>query len=169
MSLTGKSWIFGISRLAESLLSLSGGRCAARWLAVPLLTILSCDVALASDVHRTRQAWRSVRDSLSAGSEDPRGCAAIPGWAQPAVSATFGREDPAYHARPFSEGWRAANERHRFRVDFSGGGLTVDSDEDQVAVGLRAIGYGDALVPVQDVSPSAERNRVEYRRERLVE
>jgi hypothetical protein len=109
--------------------------------------------------HSTK---RSVAETNS-------GLLGLPANAQGPISATLGKKDFSYQVRPSNAGFRGENPRQRLIVDFTEQGAELRSHDLRWALSTRAYGYGDTLQPLKAVTPQADANRVEYRRNGLTE
>lgn len=103
------------------------------------------------------------------GSPARPGLDALPPVLQAALSGTVGEERPAYHATGSSERVRLQNEANGFTADFTRAGLELRRGGARLRIALDRMGRGDRLDPVSAASPTAEANRVEYRRGPLTE
>ncbi|HUH81980.1 MAG TPA: IPT/TIG domain-containing protein [Solirubrobacteraceae bacterium] len=99
-----------------------------------------------------------------------RGMVALPATLRGPVSAAMGADDPAYLVTPRSGGRLAARTpAEHLSSSFGASGVTVRSATARLSLGLRAVGFGTALVPLAPVAPSAHANHVLYSRSGLAE
>lgn len=98
-----------------------------------------------------------------------RGLEAVPLAARGPVSEALGRDDRAYHVRRSAGALRLANRGQRLAASFGAAGVRVRSGGARLGLGLRALGYGEALPPVGRALPRAHANRVAYRRGALTQ
>jgi FG-GAP repeat protein len=87
-----------------------------------------------------------------------RGLASLPLAAQGSVSATLGRDAPAYRLR----GLRAVNPAQHLRSSFSRRGVTVASNTAQLGMSLSGYGRGSTLRSLASAVPRVRANRVSY-------
>jgi hypothetical protein len=97
------------------------------------------------------------------------GLSSLPVEAQASISAALGRDLPTYQAWTWPGRIEADNARHKLAVNFTSEGAEVRSGSRSFKIALLGYGYGDALEPVQTAAPTANFNRVEYRRGALRE
>ena len=95
--------------------------------------------------------------------------AVVPLAAQLAVSRGLGREDRAYWVRRARGGLRANNPGQRLTGRFRRDGVLVSTGSTSVRISLSGLGRGERLSPVTGARPTANRDRVSYRRKSLVE
>ncbi|MDE2180364.1 MAG: hypothetical protein KGJ40_05895, partial [candidate division NC10 bacterium] len=95
--------------------------------------------------------------------------AALPLPAQAAISAALGRDDHAYHAAQSGQGLRLQNPRHHLTADLTPAGLTLHTGPHTWGLHYQSAGYGAARVSASTALPTAQANRVEYRRGPLTE
>jgi phosphodiesterase/alkaline phosphatase D-like protein len=126
--------------------------------AVALLSMLLV-VALSGGLSGERS---SLLPSAHAGASSRKGLTSLPLPAQGPVSAALGADDPAYRVSAWSGGFSAVSPAQRLRERFGRTGVHLSSGAIQLAVGLRAVGYGSSLQPVGSVTPRATANRVLY-------
>jgi trimeric autotransporter adhesin len=88
----------------------------------------------------------------------------LPSTAQSNISAALARENPAYYARSVGADLVADNAAQKLRAHFSASGVQVRSAGSVWKLALSGYGYGNNLIPLQKAVPSANQNRVEYRR-----
>jgi len=98
-----------------------------------------------------------------------RAFARLPWPARAAVSSVLGREDRGFRAVASAGGVGIENRRHGFKARFGPQGVELHAGEARLDLALRAAGYGDSLLPVGAAVLRAEANRVEYRRDGLIE
>ena len=95
---------------------------------------------------------------------------AFPPKAQSQISARLGRNGADYKARPHGKGFRFCDSTGRqWSADFNSAGMKVASQSSAWKMSLRTYGYGTALKTFSRSSPTAERNRIEYRRGSVTE
>ncbi len=104
-----------------------------------------------------------------AAAESPAGPAKLSQDAKAAISASLGRERPAYHAVTAGDTLRAENRDHGFSADFTSDGVRVRTGTATWGWQLLGIGYGAAPSAVRAATPQATGNRIEYRRGTLTE
>ncbi len=126
--------------------------------AVALLLTLLC-VALSGGLAGERS---SLLPTVHAGASSPKGLTSLPLPAQGPVSAALGADDRAYRVSAGRGGFSAVSPAQRLRERFGRTGVHLSSGAIQLAVGLRAVGYGSSLQPVGSVTPGARANRVLY-------
>ena len=102
-------------------------------------------------------------------SHDTKGLSSLPAMAQGPVSEALGAERPAYWARPAAGGFSAASAAQHLRARFYRNGVSFSSGAAQLALSLRAVGYGESLRALPAVAPLAKANRVSYARAGLTE
>ncbi len=95
--------------------------------------------------------------------------ASLPLPAQAVISATLGKEDPAYHAVAEEKGLHLTNPRHGLTAAFTASGVEVQRGTARWAMTLTGYGSGPSLSPVAPAVPRAQANRVDYRRGPLTE
>ncbi len=88
----------------------------------------------------------------------------IPLTAQPAISATLGKDDAAYHFQATEAGWAAAHAQQALTARLTDAGATIEVNDARLTMQLVAYGYGDTLTPAMHTVPQANANRVEYAR-----
>lgn len=93
----------------------------------------------------------------------------LPLPAQAAVSATLGKDQPAYYAKQQGAGFTFENPRHAFTATLTAEGLALKQRGGTVTLQLSGIGYGSPSQRVRNTAPLARANRVEYRRGPLTE
>ena len=93
----------------------------------------------------------------------------LPEEAQSTISAVLGRDLPAYTARTASHAIELTNPRQQLAARFTDRGIELHSGAAEWGISVQAYGHGDALQTVQSVDPTAQQNRVEYRRGGFVE
>lgn len=89
----------------------------------------------------------------------------LPVAAQGPVSATLGRDQPAYRVL----GLRAVNPAQHLHVVFARRSVTVSSSGARIGMTLSAYGYGDVLRALGSVTPHVSANRVGYNHGPLTE
>ena len=93
------------------------------------------------------------------------GLESLPLAAQGSVSASLGKDTPAYRL----EGLRAVNPSQHLHAHFSRRGIMVASGTAQLGMALSAYGHGSTLRPVGPAVPRASANRVRYARGAVAE
>jgi len=93
----------------------------------------------------------------------------LPDEAQSSISATLGRDLPAYCVKPAGDDFVMENPQQQLSAQFGAGGVRVRQGGASWAIAVRAYGYGDASRPMPSAVPIAQQNRVEYRRGLLTE
>jgi hypothetical protein len=93
------------------------------------------------------------------------GLASLPLAAQGPISATLGRDAPAYRL----EGLRAVNPAQHLHARFSRRGIEAASGSVQLGMTLSAYGYGSTLRRAGPAVPRASANRVRYEHGELTE
>jgi hypothetical protein len=83
---------------------------------------------------------------------------------QGAISATVGRDDPAYWVHRLAGVAALANPGQHLTARFMPTGAGVSTGDARWGLGLAGVGHGDELEPVPAAEPVAEANRVSYRR-----
>ncbi|MPZ21891.1 MAG: hypothetical protein GEV06_29070, partial [Luteitalea sp.] len=104
-------------------------------------------------------AWGEERVTISG----------LPAAAQATIADRIGRDDRRYHATTAAGGVKVENPAHGLAVDFARGSVSVTHAGERLGFTLEGVGYGEALEPVEAVTPTATANRVEYRRGALTE
>jgi trimeric autotransporter adhesin len=94
---------------------------------------------------------------------------ALPAVAETRISAVIGRNQSAYRAERWPAGFRVENLRNALSADFSTAQVAVSARADHWAMKLSGYGYADKLRPASPVAPTADADRVEYRRGVLTE
>jgi nucleoside-specific outer membrane channel protein Tsx len=97
------------------------------------------------------------------------GLSSLPPDAQGPISAALGKDDSGYWVRRNAEGFGGVNPRHTLVAEFTKHGIEVRSHNLHWGMETRGYGYGDALHAIGAVAPWAESNRVEYRRDGVME
>jgi hypothetical protein len=93
----------------------------------------------------------------------------LPADAQGPISVALGKDDSGYRIHPSANGLRGENVRQALVVEFTQRGAEVRSHNLRWGLETRGYGYGDALHSVKAVTPQANANRVEYRRDDVTE
>ena len=97
------------------------------------------------------------------------GMAGLPAAAQAQISAEIGADERAYHAVANRQGFRVDNANHEVSAEFGPAGPEFRHGANRWGVSLRGYGYTGALLDAGESVPSANANRVEYRRGVLTE
>jgi hypothetical protein len=97
------------------------------------------------------------------------GLSGLPASAQGPVSAALGKDNSRYWVQGRAGGFRAENPRQAMHADFTQQGAEICSQSLRWGLEVRGYGYGDSLQPVNAVAPTANANRVEYRRDGMTE
>jgi trimeric autotransporter adhesin len=92
------------------------------------------------------------------------GLSTLPLAARGLVSAALGAHSSGYDVGASTRGLEARSSAEGLRMRFGLSGVQVRSGDIQVGLGLRAAGYGDSLEGFRPVVPTAQANRVIYRR-----
>ena len=85
------------------------------------------------------------------------------------ISAALGKDHSAYWVRPTANGLRVENQRQALLAEFTREGAELRSQNLYWGLKTRGYGYGDAVRRIKMVAPQGNANRVEYRRDGLVE
>jgi hypothetical protein len=109
------------------------------------------------------------RSGDSAEQRGPRGLEAVPLAARGPVSEALGRGDRSYSVRGRPGALRVVNRGQRLAAGFGTSGVRVRSGRARLGLGLRGVGYGEAVRAVGPAVPRAHANRVVYRRGALTE
>ena len=125
-----------------------------------LVHVRAASCAALAIVLLTRLAGAQTIAPPAAGSSP----SSLPPAARAQMSATIGEDDPSYHARQQSGGFRMTNAGHGLTAVFSADGLELRQGTDHWALALRGYGYGERLVRAGSTAPRASANRIEYRR-----
>ncbi len=131
-----------------------------------LLLFAAALLALAVGVvlHESFPGGRSVGAAhLRAHRFSHAGLEGLPVAAQGPVSAALGAEGQAYQVSGLRGRFTASSPAQRLSTSFTRSGVSVRSGTTKVGLDLLAVGYGSALVPLAQVAPSANANRVLYR------
>ncbi|HEV2381081.1 MAG TPA: hypothetical protein VG206_14975 [Terriglobia bacterium] len=113
---------------------------------------------------------KPVPGKASSPSRQPKlGLSSLPGPAQPAVSATLGRDDAGYRVRTLGGTLSAENPAQALKADFTRHGMEVRAGGASWSLALAGYGYGDHLEGVPEATPQSQANRVEYHRGPAVE
>jgi hypothetical protein len=95
--------------------------------------------------------------------------AALPAPAQAAISRVLGRDQHAYRVSTANGAPSFSNDAQSLNARFERFGVEVRSGATRLNLSLRAIGYGKRLASVAAATPTAQANRVSYRRGLLTE
>jgi VCBS repeat-containing protein len=109
------------------------------------------------------------RGLASARQRGPGGLEAVPVAARGPVSEALGRRDRGYSVRGRPGALRVVNRGQRLVAGFGASGVKVRSGRARLGLGLRGVGYGEAVRAVGRAVPRARANRVVYRRGALTE
>ena len=93
----------------------------------------------------------------------------LPAVLRAQISATIGRDQPAYHAVTTARGYRMIDASRSVSAELTAEGVDFRQGNSHLAMALRGYGYGATLRDARAVAPTAEVNRVEYRRDGLTE
>jgi hypothetical protein len=93
----------------------------------------------------------------------------LPDEAQSPISATLGRDFPAYRVRPVGDTFEAANPAQKLSARFTAQRVEVREGNAAWTIAVRAYGYGRTLRPVSSTVPIADGNKIVYRRGSLTE
>jgi phage gpG-like protein len=141
-------------------LALRARKSAMRWLLAAAALSLVVGAALwVILIGQGGSAAPAVRTPTSAHS---RGFAGLSFAAQGQISAALGADEHAYRVSSTAGGFTASNPGQSLRARFGRSGIVVSSRGSEVGLGLRAVGYGNSLTPVGEVTPTAKANRVTY-------
>jgi Putative Ig domain/FG-GAP repeat len=137
-------------------------RAAVPWQAPVAVVLLS--LALAAALYGGLNGGRDAVPSVSArwNGLSKESLLSLPLAARGPVSAALGAHNPAYRVRASGGGFQAKSPTQHLQASFGASGVVVSSGKAQVAVSLRAVGYGVALRKLARVSPAATANRVSY-------
>jgi hypothetical protein len=95
--------------------------------------------------------------------------ASLPPEAQSSISAALGRDLPGYQTRARRGSFEAGNTRQKLALSFTDRAVEMRRGRESWRIALRAYGYGDALKPAAEATPTASSNRVQYQRGALTE
>jgi len=93
----------------------------------------------------------------------------LPAEMRSGLSAALGKDTSSYHAQAAGDGLDAANPRQDLAFHFNAEGVEVRSGTAHWQMAVRGYGYGEAIQNVSAAAPSANQNRVDYRRRGLTE
>lgn len=93
----------------------------------------------------------------------------LPPAAQVKIAATLGKDNPVYHAAAVSGGWRLTTPKSGVSAYFATAGARIVSGGDDWRLTATAWGRSDTLTGLAAVPPTAEANRVVYRRGAVTE
>ena len=88
----------------------------------------------------------------------------LPAGAQASISGVLGKDNPAYHFTPVSDGWRIRHLSQGLDGTLNSKGLQLRAGEADLSLKLLAYGRGKALQPLAPTVPKADANRLEYQR-----
>jgi len=77
----------------------------------------------------------------------PSGLTDLPLAAQATISATLGRDDPAYQVAVQGTRLHTENPQHGLAVDFTPAAVEVTKGQARFALALTSVGYGEPLLP----------------------
>jgi hypothetical protein len=97
------------------------------------------------------------------------GLSNLPLDAQGPVSAALGNHDAGYWVHRTAQGFRLENPRQGLIAEFTREGAEIRSHSLRWGLEVWAYGYGDDAHRVKSVAPQAKANRVEYRRDGMME
>lgn len=97
------------------------------------------------------------------------GGGSLPAVAQAHISSAIGKDQEIYHATRDAAGLRLENPDHSVSANFTSAGARFHLGTSTWALTLRGHGYSDRLLDARAVAPTANANRVEYRRGALTE
>lgn len=94
----------------------------------------------------------------------------LPPRAQSEISERLGQNSPDYKASPHGKGFQFINSSgDPWSAEFTSTGISLKTPSSSWQMVLQAYGYGSGLRTVSQVLPSAEQNRIEYRRQAMTE
>ena len=93
----------------------------------------------------------------------------LPDEAQSRISATLGRDLPAYSALKNGNVVHIENQAQHLTADFDEREVAVQDGTASLSISVQSVGYEAHLQPVPVAVPTAQRNRVVYRRGNLLE
>ena len=93
----------------------------------------------------------------------------LPPGAQAAISASVGRDQPAYQAQPGSRGYEISNARGDLGASFTPAGVTFSRNGSTWRLALEGWGSGSKIEPALAAAPRSAANRIEYVRGPLTE
>ena len=105
----------------------------------------------------------------SASSQHGMSVSSLPRGEQSQIWAAVGRDISAYHIKATRSGFEASNSNQKLTSYFTRRGVEVQTGNTPWRMTLRGYGYGAALKTVGFVAPTANANRVEYRRGPMTE
>jgi hypothetical protein len=149
---------------AWSAITTRGTALPARVLIALALAALALGVAMFGVVldHGFGGTSRPAASGVRAHSYSREGLLSLPLAAQGPVSAALGANSRAYLVTPAAGGFRAASPGQHLALGFTRGGVSVASGQGLLGLGLRAVGYGATLQPVEAVTPHLEGDHVVY-------
>jgi hypothetical protein len=119
------------------------------------------DQAIGSRTRAGAQPSSGVRQTDSRGT--------LPSAAQAHISSAIGKDQEVYHAVRNGAGVRLDNPDHAVSANFTSAGVRFRLGTGKWGLTLRGHGYGDLLLAASASPPTANANRVEYRRGALTE
>jgi hypothetical protein len=127
--------------------------------AATLSTLLGVTIARAIAGQRSAlEAGAPTSASIAART----GSASLPAAAEGPVSSAIGTSAAAYRVSGTAGTLHAASPAQRLQIDFGPAGASLRSASTRLQIGLRGVGYGDALSAVAPVAPRALANRAVY-------
>ena len=114
---------------------------------------------------------RNLSAAVQNGAErvSPHDVGPLPAAARSQISAAIGEDQRSFHAVARPGGFLVENTTHALSAEFTATGVEVRHGGNRWRLALNAFGYGGVLRNVTDQAPTADANRVEYRRGTLVE
>jgi RHS repeat-associated protein len=158
----------GVPRPAASLAASEenvalGARARVPWRAAVVAALLA--ILLGATLARILMDGRSssVAPVLGASARSHHeGLSDLPMVLQGQISGVLGAGSSAYRMQAVAGGFAGATPSQGLHLGFGRSGVLVHAGKTQVALSLRAIGYGTSLVPLAAASPQATANRVWY-------
>ncbi|MCW2971525.1 MAG: hypothetical protein JWO23_2652 [Solirubrobacterales bacterium] len=143
---------------------------AVGWRAAPLGRAMLVVVLALSLLAVVAQSAAGAHPGAAASSGAHARLSSLPPAAQSAISAALGRDASAYRIGvPRGGVARANNGAQGLSARFARSGVQLRSGALKLGLRLRAVGYGTALAPVDEVAPSVSGNRVSYAHGQLSE
>jgi len=154
--------------MSERLELTTGGRLRSWQLA--LAALLSLLVGAALFILQRQPASAPASPRVSARTTAGVSPLSLAPAARAAISAALGARETAYHLTAVSrDRLRGFNSAQHMRISFDRSGAQLDARGARLGLGLRALGYGDALRTLPAVKPQGEANRVTYARAAISE
>ena len=144
-----------------------------RWTAA--VAVLLTTVGFAHDGRAVSIAEQGVGARTPNGTQPARevrqtdGGGTLPEAARAHISSAIGKDQEVYHAVKDAAGLRLENPDHAVSADFTSAGVRFRLGTGKWGLRLRGHGYGDRLFDASASAPTANANRVEYRRGALTE